>query len=455
LRCRALGPSYRFLHQLRLEQFYSAVETRELQSRRLEKLLLHAYRTVPYYARTLEQSGVIRDGVVRLGLFGRIPPLERAQIQDRDPQLVSSTANLRSSVWYASGGSTGMPAQVLLDRTTQAWFLAVQMFFDSWTGYHSGERRALLWGSERDLFQGSETFRTHLGRWLRNELILNAFRMDFERMRRYLRMLDEYRPALLVGYADCMFELARLAEREHIPVRGPGAIMSAAGTLYPEMRATLERVFQSPIFDRYGCREVGDVACEDQTHAGLVVCNPTHYVEIIRPNGEPCAPGEPGEVLLTLLVNYSMPIIRYRIGDLGAWASGPTSSVTPWPVLQHIEGRKSDAFLRSDGGVVSPFLFVHIVGVVMNRGWVHKYQIVQEALDDFRILIVPSDGDLQASAHEPEFADIASKLQNAVGLGCRVRFELVPTIEPSPSGKHRWLVCKVPQMTRDLKAFHK
>jgi hypothetical protein len=103
-----------------------------------------------------------------------------------------------------------------------------------------------------------------------------------------------------------------------------------------------------------------------------------------------------------------------------------------------------DVFVRSGGGIVSPSLFVYTVGIVLNDGWVHKYQVIQEAIDDFRILIVPADGELFSSSHEAQFASITRKMRLAVGPNCRVRFELVPAIEPSPSGKHRWLVCKVP-----------
>jgi len=143
-------------------------------------------------------------------------------------------------------------------------------------------------------------------------------------------------------------------------------------------------------------------------------------------------------------VNYSMPMIRYRIGDMAAWAPASGASPRPWPVLQHIAGRTLDVFQRAGGGVVSPGLFVYTVGIVLNDGWVHKYQVIQEAIDDFRILIVPGDGDLRADPHAAQFAAITSKMRHALGPGCRVRFELVPSIEPTASGKHRWLVCKVP-----------
>jgi phenylacetate-CoA ligase len=39
-------------------------------------------------------------------------------------------------------------------------------------------------------------------------------------------------------------------------------------------------------------------------------------VEVVDQNGRPCQPGEVGEVAITTLHNFVMPLIRYATGDL-------------------------------------------------------------------------------------------------------------------------------------------
>jgi len=98
-------------------------------------------------------------------------------------------------------------------------------------------------------------------------------------------------------------------------------VMVSAETLTDGMRETMERVFRAPVVNRYGTRETGGIACECRHRRGLHVTVLTHHVEVVRPDGRAAAPGEVGDLVITLLTNYSMPLIRYRIGDRGAFVA--------------------------------------------------------------------------------------------------------------------------------------
>src|SRR5690606_3762123 len=124
-------------------------------------------------------------------------------------------------------------------------------------------------------------------------------------------------------------------------------IMTSATTLEPAMRTTIERVFGAPVFGRYGSREVGDVACENGDGNGMLVSPLTHLVEVIGADGTAVPDGTPGELVVTHLTNYSMPLIRFRIGDAGAL--GPPVGSSPWPRLTQVMGRVTDIFYTATG----------------------------------------------------------------------------------------------------------
>ena len=50
------------------------------------------------------------------------------------------------------------------------WSRASKILFDEWTDYKLGDKKVVLWGSERDLLIGKQTFKTKIGKFLRNEI---------------------------------------------------------------------------------------------------------------------------------------------------------------------------------------------------------------------------------------------------------------------------------------------
>jgi phenylacetate-CoA ligase len=189
---------------------------------------------------------------------------------------------------------------------------------------------------------------------------------------------------------------------------------------------------------------MGDIACECGIHNGLHVCMPTHHVEILRTDGSVCGPGELGEIIVTSLINYAMPLIRYRIGDMGMWAKVPCSCGRNWPLLKRISGRVTDVFTKKDGGIVSPEYLIHLIGVELNSGWVRKYQVVQEAHENLRVLIQPMKSVSDPNCYyKKETENISNKIRLAMGHDCRIDYEFVKSIAPTASGKYRYTISKV------------
>jgi len=75
-------------------------------------------------------------------------------------------------------------------------------------------------------------------------------------------------------------------------------------------------------FQAYASADLGSIAYETEAREGLVVDEGV-LVEIVRPGtGDPVAPGEVGEVVVTTLCNPDYPLIRFGTGDLSALLPG-------------------------------------------------------------------------------------------------------------------------------------
>jgi phenylacetate-CoA ligase len=376
-----------------------------------------------------------------LNQFDDVPLLDKEALRTQSEALQSDDLDRRNWFYNTSGGSTGEPVQFIQDREYQEWVTAIKKHFNGWTGYQRGQPRVKLWGSERDLLVGEETLKTRISRWVRNEHCLNAFRMGREQMRKFVKKINHVEPVQILAYVESIYELAQFIEEKGLEIHSPKAVMTSAGTLYDHMRDTIRRVFDAPVFNRYGSREVGDIACECEAHEGLHVSAPTHYIEILRTDGTPAEPGEVGEIVVTHLTNYAMPLIRYRIGDMGAWAEEPCSCGCSWPLITKVTGRVSDTFINQNNDAIHGEFFTHLF---YHEDWIQKFQVVQEAMDRIVIRTVPhEDSDNYEQRYQEEIQEIIRNIRSAMGGSCTVEFQFEEDIAPTDSGKYRYTISKV------------
>jgi phenylacetate-CoA ligase len=196
-------------------------------------------------------------------------------------------------------------------------------------------------------------------------------------------------------------------------------------------------VFGCPVFNLYGARETGYVGGEIPEHSGLWIAPWQCHVEVLDPSGAPVPDGVEGEIVVTSLSNFAMPLIRYRIGDRGALAppgTGPHPSASR--VLERVTGRSADVFRVRGGGIVAGEFFIYLMHM---RPWARAFQVVQKAEDwiVFRVVLEGTDYPIDG------WEDICSKVRTAFGTGCRVDLEIMEEIPALPSGKYRYTISEV------------
>jgi phenylacetate-CoA ligase len=315
--------------------------------------------------------------------------------------------------------------------------VALTLLYSKLIGKDFGEREIQLWGSTRDILVNRQTLSARLVSFLYNVLLLDVFRMTLPQMERYLAILNREQPRLILAYAQPLYELARFAEQRQIAVNRQMAIMTSAGMLFPFMRETIERVFQCRIYNRYGCREVGDIACERPGMDGLWVAPWGNFLEIVDDDGNPVSDGQEGNILLTCLTNYAMPLVRYSILDRGYLL--PREKIPAHisgQVLGDITGRTLDSFRKRDATVITPNYFTQLLYF---RPWINKFQVVQKDYEHIVYRFVKTGFDCP----QQELNELLAKTRLVMGEGCRVDFEFVSDIPVSGSGKYRFYLSEL------------
>jgi phenylacetate-CoA ligase len=429
----SIGPAYRNLY--RDDQ---SGETRKRTRQLLLKILRHAQRSVPYYNAVVPRTGHC-FGEEPLTFLSSFPILTKDIIRQNFDRLKSNDLSRRRWTYNSSGGSTGEPIDLIQDRYFTDYQMAIQFLSYNWAGRQLGEAGVHVWGSWRDILNHKSNVSKRILDRLTNDRFFNAFMMTPEKMRTYLDQLNQNPPRLVIAYAISIYELVQFAEREGISIRPQAAIMTSAGTLHPFMREKIETAFRCKVFNRYGSREVGDIACECEAHAGLHVFPSGNYVEIVDDQGHAVPNGEEGNILVTNLYNYAMPLIRYYIGDRGVLSrSDRCACGRQGQILEKISGRNVEMFRKRDGTLVDGLFFNHFL---YYKEWVQKFQVVQKDYERVVFKIQKTTADYE----EWELEEIRQKTRVVMGGDCEVTFEFVDDIPPSRSGKYSYTISEIPQ----------
>jgi phenylacetate-CoA ligase len=437
------SPYLRHYRTLRQTQYDSPQTIRARQWSAVQRMVYHAYQTVPFYRRRFQDAGLHPAQLRGWNDYQRVPLLTKADLRAHASELLSSVYERAGLFRKKTSGSTGVALEVFVDQESLQWKRACTLRSDEWSGWRFGERVAMLWGNPGHLRRGWR------GR-LRNALLeraryLDTLKMDEGTLERFARSLLRKPASLLFGHAHSIFLFAEFLRARRIEGIRPRGIIATAMVLHHWQRRVIEEVFRCRVTNRYGCEEVSLIACECERHDGLHLNADGVHVEILR-DRQPVPPGEAGSVVVTDLTNRGMPLLRYQVGDVAVRADRRCPCGRGLPLLERIEGREADYVVTRAGELISGISLTENFALLVPG--IAQLQIVQETTERFVFRIVRG----------PDFGHASiQKMQRLVaqrfGPGVTFACAYVDRIEPEPSGKYRFCISRVPNpFTRPVEA---
>jgi phenylacetate-CoA ligase len=413
------------LGSLERSQWLSRAEILEIQAEKMRALLRHAYDTVPFYNRRFKQVGLKPEAIRTVDQLVKLPRLTKQEIRNNLPGLISSAIPKRKLVPFATGGSTGEPLRFFKDKRTISWAEAATSRGYRWAGLDLGDKYIILWGSLFDLSTSkkiSGILHSHLMRYI----ILQSSDMSERSMATYVRIVRKFKPKAIKGYASALVLFANYLRKKGISDMNLRSVISTAENLSLADRGLLEEQFNCDVYDTYGSREIAMMAGECPQHCGLHISAETVVLEFEKED-EIAASGELGEILVTDLHNYGMPLIRYSIGDAGRPTHDLCSCGRGLPLMKSVDGRTTDCVRASDGRYIpGPGLTL-----IFSDLPVKKYQIVQRELVKLTIRVIRDTGYSQFDDQK-----IVSRIKQLVGCGIEIEIAHVNDIPCSlRSGK--------------------
>ncbi|WP_455389784.1 phenylacetate--CoA ligase family protein, partial [Petrachloros mirabilis] len=402
------------------------------QWQRLSEVVEYAYRHCPYYRMRLAESGF--SGVLRdWEDFHRLPLLTKRDIRENGETLLSREFRREDLVEARTGGSTGTALTVYFDKRCQEIRNAAAMRSDRWAGWDIGMKVVAIWGNP----PVADTLKKKLRNLLLDRVIyLDTMDINERSIHRFVQDWRRERPRVVFGHAHSIYILATYLRRMGIEDLRPSGVIATSMMLLESERRIIEDVFGCRVTNRYGCEEVGLIACECERHDGLHLNVDHLVVEFLRDDGTEATPGEEANIVVTDLINRGMPLIRYRVGDMGVPSSRICSCGRGLSLMERVTGRQADFLKRPDGSLVAGVSLVERTLTAIPG--IEQMQLIQDELHRVRVKVVKD-------SHFGETAEwkLRTELQMVFGEQVTIEIKYAPALDQTRSGKYRFAICNV------------
>lgn len=436
------GPPYeRILAEIAEHDKWSTEQFIDYQRQQLYFLIQHASEKVPYYRKIFAEAGINPKSVTGVECLQQLPILEKEIIRSQPENLLDETLDIKKLVRSHTSGTTGTPLNLYRDvRLNSAMFA----YFDARCREVAGMRRrrnpSVSLGGHLVAAPGRTRppFWVHNRRW--KQLYMSSYHLSPKYLGYYVNELRKFKADYIEGYPSSVYAIAKYIVDNNLEPIAFKACFTTAETLFDYHRRAIEEAFGCRTYNQYGCAEMAIFAAE--CPAGSMHLSPEiGLVEVVDDEDRPVPDGQVGQLICTSLINWTQPLIRYRLGDLGALKTGRCSCGSRLPMLGSMEGRTDDVLVTSDGRQ-----FSRITPILKGVKGIVESQIIQNDYDKFVIRIMPGKGYTEASGRE-----VAANLTNRVGKA-DIRVEIVEKIERTSAGKLRTVICNLPKKTTNSEA---
>jgi phenylacetate-CoA ligase len=408
---------------------------RRRQTERLRRVLVHAYEHTDYYRKVFDRVGLSPDDPAP-DRFAVLPLLTKDIVRAEFKRLVATNLSDDVLVSARTGGSTGLPMTFIRDKECLYQRKAQELYFDRWMGYQVGDKAALFVASSHHDSVGE--------RWkaeIRNATCERLLRFDphhitDEYMQAFAQQYSRFRPSIIKCFPNSLGIFAEFVKRHGIEVPKVLAVSCTGENLYAQQRRLFQETFGGEVFEKYGTRESGVIACECRAHLGLHLFTDGAYVEILDEQGQEVKPGEMGRLVVTDLFNYGMPMIRYEIGDMAIASDRECTCGSPLPLVEKILGRDRDILYDGDGHPKPGYLFVEAIN---SFDLAAQFQVIQTDRQTLLIKVV------KKTSENIDLSELRKKFEEIVGLRVRIIFEETDAIARDPSGKFRYVMSQLPR----------
>ena len=409
-------------------------QMRELQGKRLHKIVEYVYHNVPFYREKLQQMDLTPEDITSIDDIVKLPFTTKKDLRDNYPFGLQAAPASEIIRIHASSGTTGNPT--IVGYTRKDIGVWSECMARSLTAFGAGRDDIFSVAYGYGLFTGG--LGAHNGVEKIGAAVVPASTGNTEKHARLIRDLGITCIACTPSYALYLAETMEKMgiTKDQIKLR-VGAFGAEPWT--EAMRQEIQQRLGLKGYNIYGLSEImgPSVSYECDAQNGSHINEDHFFPEIIDPATlEPLPYGQTGELVFTTLTKEGMPLLRYRTRDLCSLIDGPCDCGRTSVRMTAIEGR-SDDMLIIRGINVFPS---QVESVVLTMEEIApRYMLVVDRVNNLDTLMVQVElrqEYFNATMDTPAAIDelskkLAAKLKSVLSIAAKVQLKAPGTIERS------------------------
>lgn len=417
-----------YFTQLKRHQWLEEKDLIGIQEIKLRALINHAYQNVPFYRDLFNSVGVKPKDINSVNDLQKIPIISKEDIRKNYPnKILAKELDISNCLIRSTTGSCGMPLKVAFSPEVLTFQESVSFFAFFESGLRLTDKVVKIYhtDSQNNLFP--KLFKK-----------LGIFDWEtisiFNSVESIIESLKYLNADVIRTYPSMLLLLSNEIVKQNIVGINPRLIITGGETLTDNSRIEISGVFNSDLRRVYGAEEFGHFAFECNQHSGLHIISDAVIAEVVKEEKKITENAE-GEIVLTSLYNYAMPLIRYKLGDIVCISGKKCACGRGFPLITSIEGRADDFLILPSGKKISP----RMINVIEDIPGVSMYKTVQETKNRIVVNLVKGKG----------FNDkTISEIKKNIKIGClgedvEVEVKLVEELPLERRGKLRAVVSNV------------
>lgn len=397
---------------------------RAAQLRRLRAMLAFVETEVPLYRESFRRAGVHARDLRTIQDLAAFPMVTREEVVAAYPDGILSRPVGPRDVEFRTSGTSGLFMRIAYSESANDFLDAVYARALFATGYRPWHRFAYFWWEDRP---------KSLRVYERLGLMKKTFLPVDPDPDVQLRALAALRPHFVYHFPSSLRMIAQRAVATGTTIR-PRGVVCHGEFLPEEVGREIGRAFGCPVWNQYGAQEFNRLGWDCARHDGLHLDADSVVLEVLD-GDRPAPDGQTGELCFTGLENRLMPLVRYRIGDLGRTLPGRCACGRGLPRFEITEGRADDVLSLAGGRTVGPRSLAPRIEALDGFS---QYRVVQKTVDRLEVLFV------RVAGAPPALGDtLAAVVRDVVGPGIHVDARPVDEIPLSRRGKLRKVVSEL------------